>query len=78
MKDGGATYQRVIIHLNNEAGVWQWSIYREDDHGNWLNSYRSLQAAQDFCKKEGFEVVEIMRDEIPEISTIETSVSAEV
>jgi hypothetical protein len=55
---------KVVVHYTNEAGVWQWVIYPIDEHGAWLNAFKTLEKAQAYCAKKGFSIERIQNDRL--------------
>jgi len=53
-----ATHERVVIHENNEAGPWQWSVLIEEEE-LWLDSFPTLQEAERFCETYDLPVTDI-------------------
>ena len=39
---------RVLIHLNDETGKDMFSVECDDDVGNWLDSFETLDEAEHF------------------------------
>jgi hypothetical protein len=42
---------RALIHLNDEAGVDQFSVELESAIGNWLDSFPTREAAERYIRK---------------------------
>lgn len=48
-------YSKVIISLNDDAGVDQFSIVPKCEQGYWITSFPTFKEAVDFCDKNGYE-----------------------
>lgn len=46
---------KVLINLNDEAGVEFYSVEPAHDVGNWLNSFPSMVEALQYIRANGFE-----------------------
>ena len=43
----------VNIHLNDETGTDLYSVERTSDPGNWLDSFHSLEEAEQYIMEQG-------------------------
>jgi len=43
----------ALIHLNDEAGVDYFSVEMENDVGNWLDSFMTLEEALEYIISHG-------------------------
>ena len=46
--DERGNMRRALIHLNDEAGIDQFSVEYDDDIGNWLDSFDTREKAEQF------------------------------
>ena len=40
--------RRALIHLNDESGMDQYSVEYADDVGNWLDSFKTRNEAEEY------------------------------
>lgn len=45
-----ASQTPVVIYDTTETGQLLWAVAPHDDQELWLNAFKSLKAAQDFCE----------------------------
>lgn len=47
--------KQVLIRLNDEAGCDQYSVEYDDDPGNWIDSFDTLEQAVQFISEHHFQ-----------------------
>lgn len=48
--------QKVIIALNDDAGVWQWSVGLVGKWGDWIESFPTKAEAIDYCNLNEYKI----------------------
>jgi len=50
----------VIIHYNNEIGIWQYSVVVNMDY--WLGSFKTKEFAESFCRVNNLTINKFISD----------------